>query len=561
VVKHLHPKLKGHKALETAKRLFNREAEALYQLGTHDQIPKLFAHFEEQHEFYLVQEFIEGTLLTQTLKTTEPYSERAVVALLQDVLETLEFVHQQGVIHRDIKPSNLIRRGSDDKIVLIDFGAVKQIGVMQEFDDDSTSMVTVAVGSLGYMPNEQLAGKPRFSSDIYALGMIGIRALTGLLPSQLPDDPRTGELCWSDRAEASPELIAVLDQMVRYDFRQRYATAADALSALRSLHGQVAAIEVSQKSSLRELHETHLVLLERGNELFDQQRYREALTCFERLAQSKSQDYLVWFKRGITLEHLGRYKEAVESYDRVVTLRPDDYLAWFKQGKALEALHQYADAVKCYDEVIRLQPKNYWAWHDRGQGLEKSEQYEEAAAAYDHAVKLKPDFKLAVESRKRVLSRLQQVDQLYSLRHFEETVLSCDATLKERPMDALVWLMRGMALEKTQKYDGAIASYDRVVQLQPNDHLAWFKRGAVLELLHRYKDAALSYNRVVQLQPDSPWAWHDRGRVLERLEKYDVALLSYDKAVKLKADFQEAIEARQRLIVLLKSSREQKAIA
>ncbi len=61
VVKHLKSKYFEPAVLTVAKSLFNREAEVLYRLGNeHDQIPRLFAHFEENGEFYLVQEFVEG---------------------------------------------------------------------------------------------------------------------------------------------------------------------------------------------------------------------------------------------------------------------------------------------------------------------------------------------------------------------------------------------------------------------------------------------------------------------------------------------------------------------
>src|ERR671933_63504 len=127
VVKQLKPKATEQLALQIARRLFDREAQVLYQLGNHDQIPRLLAHFEEEQEFYLVQEFIEGHELRQEMPIGVHLSETQVIAILQDILKVLEFVHQQDVIHRDIKPSNLIRRKRDGKIFLIDFGAVKQL--------------------------------------------------------------------------------------------------------------------------------------------------------------------------------------------------------------------------------------------------------------------------------------------------------------------------------------------------------------------------------------------------------------------------------------------------
>ncbi|MBD1831637.1 serine/threonine protein kinase [Cyanobacteria bacterium FACHB-472] len=237
VVKQLQPKATDSFTLEVARRLFDREAQVLYNLGNHDQIPRLLAHFEEDKEFYLIQEFIEGHEIKQELPSDKKFSETQVIALCSEILKILEFVHQQDVIHRDIKPSNLIRRKQDGKIVLIDFGAVKQVSTHKGNTDGNTTL-TVSIGSPGYMPNEQLGGKPRFCSDIYAVGMLGIQALTGIAPSQLQEDPATGETIWRDKVQVSQQFANVLDKMIRYDYRQRYQRATEALQALELVNSQ-----------------------------------------------------------------------------------------------------------------------------------------------------------------------------------------------------------------------------------------------------------------------------------------------------------------------------------
>lgn len=232
VVKQLKPKDPNPAVLPIAKSLFEREAQILHQLGNeNDQIPRLFAHFEENGEFYLVQEFVDGHDLTQEMTPGQPKSENVVFKLLKDILEVLAVVHQHNIIHRDIKPPNIMRRRKDGKIVLIDFGAVKEIGALGVNAMGQTSL-TVAVGSPGYMPSEQAHGKPRLASDIYAVGMLGIQALTGLMPYELQEDPRTGDIIWRNAAQVSNSLADVLDTMVRYSFSQRYQSAAEALQAL-----------------------------------------------------------------------------------------------------------------------------------------------------------------------------------------------------------------------------------------------------------------------------------------------------------------------------------------
>ncbi|MFM7615657.1 MAG: protein kinase domain-containing protein, partial [Synechococcales cyanobacterium] len=170
VVKLLKPFSQEPEVLTIARRLFDEEASVLQNLGQHDQIPRLLAHFEQDGEFYLVQEFVEGEDLSHQLVNMD---ERKTISLLVEILEVLQFVHTSKVIHRDIKPSNLMRRKKDSKLVMIDFGSVKEIRNQTTIETGQRT-ITVSIGSPGYMPSEQAAGNPRFCSDIYAVGVIGI---------------------------------------------------------------------------------------------------------------------------------------------------------------------------------------------------------------------------------------------------------------------------------------------------------------------------------------------------------------------------------------------------
>ena len=233
VVKEIIPLSSNIAILLEAKRRFNIEAQVLKRLGTHSQIPELFNSFEKSGKFYLIQEFIEGDTLNKELKIGNRLQEDEVINLLQEILEILKFVHQEQVIHRDIKPANIIRDLRDRKLVLIDFGAVKEISTLEE--SAGSMNPTISIGTPGYMPPEQGNRQARFSSDIYAVGMIGIQALTGLDPSsQIKTDP-DGEIIWRHWAQVCPELANILDKMVRYHFNDRYQSASEALQALQAL--------------------------------------------------------------------------------------------------------------------------------------------------------------------------------------------------------------------------------------------------------------------------------------------------------------------------------------
>jgi len=231
VVKKLHAIFKSVKDLAIAKRFFDTEAQVLYNLGDrHSQIPRLLAHFEENSEFYLVQDFVDGQDLSKEFASNKRWNESQLISFLTDILGILEFVHQQHVIHRDIKPANIIRRKQDGKMVLIDFGAVKEIQTV--VNTEGNTHLTVGIGTLGYMPLEQRGGKPRFNSDIYAVGMTAIQALTCLPPEQLPEDKETEEVVWRGQAKVSDRLANILDKMVKVHHRDRYQSASEVLKDL-----------------------------------------------------------------------------------------------------------------------------------------------------------------------------------------------------------------------------------------------------------------------------------------------------------------------------------------
>ncbi|MEH1783499.1 MAG: CHASE2 domain-containing serine/threonine-protein kinase [Nostoc sp.] len=231
VVKKLMPARQDTRFLQIARRLFNSEAEILESLGKHHQIPELLAYFEDNQEFYLIQQYIEGHTLSEELPPVQNMqNESFVMQMLKEVLEVLEFVHQHRVIHRDIKPTNIIRCAEDNRLVLIDFGAVK---LMQPSSSEQTELATVAIGTRGYAPPEQFAGHPRLCSDIYALGMIAIQAITGIPPQELHPDPETGNVMWRQTVQVSEELGAILDKMVCYHFSDRYQSATAVLQDLK----------------------------------------------------------------------------------------------------------------------------------------------------------------------------------------------------------------------------------------------------------------------------------------------------------------------------------------
>ena len=235
--------------LDTTRLRFATEVKILQRLETHKGIPKIIAAFEENNQFYLVQELISGHSLTDELPINENWgnlwNESKVVKFLQEVLGILETVHFHGIVHCDLKPDNLIRRAEDGKLFITDFGSLG----LSQFEINSFASIPIENTALGYTPPEQFSRQMHPSMDIYALGMIAIQGMTRLSPMQLQQDQETNNVIWHfNKMEVSEQIAAILSKMVCYDFRKRYQSAGEVLQALQNLCIEVAYAEVETSS-------------------------------------------------------------------------------------------------------------------------------------------------------------------------------------------------------------------------------------------------------------------------------------------------------------------------
>lgn len=233
VIKQLRPVTTSFHVLQMARDLFQREAKTLGKIGNHPQIPRLLDYFEANREFHLVQEYVSGSTLQQEVKRSGPFNESGIKQFLSEILPLMQYVHSQHVIHRDLKPANIIRRSQDKKLVLIDFGAVKdQVSPILSTASEQTALTAYAIGTPGYAPPEQMAMRPVYASDIYALGVTCLYLLTVKSPKDMAYDPATGELVWRDLVHISDHLAEVLKKMLEVSVRHRYQNATEVLRAL-----------------------------------------------------------------------------------------------------------------------------------------------------------------------------------------------------------------------------------------------------------------------------------------------------------------------------------------
>ncbi|MEB3277977.1 MAG: serine/threonine-protein kinase [Lyngbya sp.] len=233
VVKQLRPAAKSSRVLEMARQLFQREAKTLGKIGDHPQIPRLLDYFSGKQQFYLVQEYVEGCNLKEEVQQSGLYTEEDIKQFLREILPILDYIHSHEVIHRDIKPANILRRAQDQRLVLIDFGAVKdEVKQVTEFGTGQTAFTNFAIGTSGFAPPEQMALRPVYASDIYAVGMSCVYLMTGKSPNSLDHNPMTGEVLWRALVSVSDSFACILQKMLEMSVYQRYQSAQEVLEAL-----------------------------------------------------------------------------------------------------------------------------------------------------------------------------------------------------------------------------------------------------------------------------------------------------------------------------------------
>jgi WD40 repeat protein len=234
VIKQFAPQTQGTKSFLKAVQLFEQEAVRLHELGENPQIPTLLAYFEQNKFLYLVQQMVQGQTLYQEIAAQAAYSEGSIRQLLEDLLPVLHFIHDRGVIHRDITPANIIRRKTDQKPVLIDFGVAKQFSEAIRYEPGTR------IGTEGYAPIEQLrSGQAYPSSDLYSLGATCLHLLTGCRPEDLYS-PQEGRWLWQEYLQKQgrtihPGLAEVLNYMTKDLVSERYQSAQEVLSDLQQL--------------------------------------------------------------------------------------------------------------------------------------------------------------------------------------------------------------------------------------------------------------------------------------------------------------------------------------
>lgn len=538
VLKQLHPDNRHPQALQVLRRLFTDEVKILEKLSQeHDQIQNLVAYFEENEEFFLVQEFVYGNPLSEEILLGTPLMAEQVINLLIEILEILVFVHSNEVIHQDIKPANIIRRASDNKLVLIDFGAVKEI-------------VTTIVGDLEYIPVEQLHGNTQYNSDIYALGIVAIAALMGLTANEVATLPSqknllTGEIMWwHGGGKINKNLAKIINKMVRFDYRKRYQSASEVLNDLQQLR------ELPEQNIVPKKHKLMLTglascivvglsawflytwkpvtnnqeIYQQGVEKYEQGNYQEAVKSFTQIIQINPQNALVYNLRGDAFYRLGDYQKAQADASQAILLNPQDANAYYDRGFSLRELKKYSEAIADFTSAIKLNPQNAYAYYGRGIAYSQMKQYKQAIEDFSKAIALKANYTEAYLQRGIVRRRLKLK---------QAAIDDFDKVIAINPNDAKAYYQKGLIhLINQQKYI-AIQDFNKAINLNPKYIEAYLHRADAHSELGYKVQASEDYNQVLKLNPQSITAYIHRGTHRFSFGNYQGAIQDYNQAIRL----------------------------
>ncbi|MEA5564687.1 HpsJ family protein [Anabaena sp. UHCC 0399] len=402
VIKQFAPQVQGTGALNKATELFEQEAKRLQQLGKHPQIPTLLAYFNEDNRLYLVQEFIDGQNLLKELQNQGSFTEQKVRELLLDLLDILKTVHQQKVIHRDIKPENIIRH-SDGKLVLIDFGASKQLTATV------MTQVGTTIGSFGYAPLEQMQGGEAYpASDLYSVGATCFHLLTGIHPWELWKRQGYGWVgSWREHLQqpVSQELGQMLDKFLQEEYQQRYQSAEAVLHDLNSSPPLPATNPNPSQHNVSSSPKKSI--------------YKYFIVLPLMVLVGFGIVYLQGLMQNAGIDKFVSSEPKKSATNNPIDATPKDAAAYKLEGLKKYNQKDFRGAIEAYTQVIKIDPNDVEAYRRRGFARRDSGDEQGAIADFNQAIQ--PALKQIDEQAQKAEAQLeQQLLQLQSQLNSEQ---------------------------------------------------------------------------------------------------------------------------------------------
>jgi serine/threonine protein kinase len=497
---------------DSEKMRFRDEAKQLQKLGEHPQIPSLLAFFAERGYLYFVQQYVAGENLAEELERHGLFDEEQIREFLVDLLGILQVVHQYGVIHRDVKPYNIMRRQSDRKLVLIDFGISKQLEV--------NAATGTSIGSLGYSPLEQVwGGKAYPASDLYSLGVTAFYLMSGINPREIlvrileetsPEQAHNWVKNWRRYIQqpVSDDLGIVLDKLLHIDHKQRYQSATEVLGDLRnpanSFLSRTPSPAPSQTKTMISLsknrfHWSNIKLLFLG--------VSAGVVGFGILILMLSAPSTV--PTGSISKDLGD--------------QPENANAYLERGQKRSLADQFPEALADFNRALQLQPTMAESYNERAQVKNNLKDKQGALADFEQAIKLKPNWGEVYYQRATVYKDLGNERQ---------ALADLDTAINLQQNHVFARIERGNLHAKMGNKPLALQNFNEALKIDGRSSYAYMSRAGFFASANERKKAIADYDQAIILDPNSYYQYYERGILHQEL----------NNKVQAKSDFKMSLQ-------------------
>lgn len=559
------------KSLKLLRGVLRKKAESLKSLPVNPQIPHIIEYFEQGNSFYLVEELVKGRPLSEELIPGSPLSEERTVGLLREVLDILGVIHNAGLIHRGIKPENILRRHSDGCLVLLGFGLFKEVSDRAMRSQGQSPRETFNGTGL-YIPPEQYSEQAQFNSDIYALGAIGIQALTGYTATELStmlsmQGNRAEIRGWDAEVSVSPALVKILNKMVCLNTQQRYQLVREVLEDLQRLERGK-----SPKSSKRTVPIPSSASSGRVLEKPNKEKPKEEAKAVKKFSWKRwglvgliamAGVGVLWYgklpqrgigqyfyQQGTNQEERGDVKQALKSYRRALQFHGNDARLYYRVGVLQQEEGNEVEALESLTKAVQLGSRSPQVYYQRGNLRFNLGDRQGAIADYNEALDKQPDYAEVYVNRGSVYGDLG--DDRRAIADYTKA-LEIDENLPA------AYLNRCLSRSNVGDHPGAIADCTRAIDLRPTHTFAYENRGLARLRLEDYQGAIADFNTAIQLDPQDPNPYYNRGLVRQSLGDRPGAIADYTTALEISEQY--VLAYYDRGIAYLQEGQKERAIA
>jgi len=276
-------------------------------------------------------------------------------------------------------------------------------------------------------------------------------------------------------------------------------------------------------------------LMEEAKELFDEEKYKEAIKKYNEIIEDDTENEKVYNKRGTAYFYIDKYEKAVEDFTQVLELDPKIEEVFNNRGLAYLNLDKYEKAVEDFTQALELDPKIEEAFNSRGFAYLNLDKYEKAVEDFTQALELDPKNEEAFHNR--------GLAYLY-IDKYEKAVEDFTQTLELDPKNEEAFHNRGLAYLYLDKYKKAVEDFTQALKLDPKNEKAFHDRGLAYLYLDKYEKAVEDCTQGLELDSKNEKAFHDRGLAYLNLDKYEKAVEDFTQTLELDPKNEEAFNNR-----------------